>query len=252
MTETPKSSGRLPLYITPQHPCSYFADRQARTLFLPEVVVKDPVLYQALIDQGFRRSGEMLYRPECNHCRDCIQARIPVARFRPKRRQRRVWKALHETLETRVLGADFNPEHYALYVRYLQSRHPGGEMTDTTEAQYIQFLSSSWSDTRFVEFRRGGQLFAVSVIDLLPEGMSAVYTFFEPGFAKHSPGVFAILWQIEQTRRQGLPWVYLGYWIPDCRKMEYKAEYRPIQLLHQDKWVEIAPESPLPTSTMTK
>ncbi|MEW8013525.1 MAG: arginyltransferase [Candidatus Sedimenticola endophacoides] len=226
----------LPLYITPEHPCSYLPGRRARTLFLPEGFALDTAIYQSLIDLGFRRSGDMLYRPECDTCHGCHSTRLPVERFRPRRSQRRVAAAAGDRLQSHILPPEFNPKHFALYKRYLEQRHPDGEMTKADRERYLQFFTSAWCETRFVELRLDQRL--VAVVDLLPQGLSAVYTFFEPDLAHMSPGVLTILWQIEHCQDEGLPWLYLGYWIPGCEKMSYKSDYRPLQLLEHGMWVE--------------
>ncbi|MES9870382.1 MAG: arginyltransferase [Sedimenticola sp.] len=230
---------RLQLYLSHDHPCSYLDERIARTLFADPMVEKSPWLYQQLIDIGFRRSGDLIYRPDCPACRNCISTRVPVDEFKPRRNQQRVWKRNLDSLQIVERDGEFDPDHYALFRRYIELRHPEGEMSDTTEEGSRQFLTAPWCDTRFIELWLDGRLVGVAVTDLLPRGLSAVYTFFDPDYARLSPGVFAILWQIELARQYDLPWLYLGYWIPGCRKMSYKTDYRPIQLLVENRWTPI-------------
>ncbi|MCC2638892.1 MAG: arginyl-trna-protein transferase [Moraxellaceae bacterium] len=196
----------------------------------------DRRLYTELSDLGFRRSGNYVYRPHCSHCNACVPVRIPVARFEPNRQQQRVWKR-NADLTVTVMAPTFQEEHYALYARYINERHSDGDMYPPSVEQFNSFLTSEWSDTRFYEFRAGDKLVAVAVCDLLEEGLSAVYTFFDPDEAQRSLGAYAILWEIEETRRLGLGSLYLGYWIKNCQKMNYKIAYRPIELLINNEWL---------------
>jgi arginine-tRNA-protein transferase len=237
-SDTAKEEGQIRLFKTTEHPCSYLPDRSAQTIFVEPEAEKDPVLYQSLIDLGFRRSGSEIYRPDCPVCRVCIPARIPVDRFVPKRSQRRTWKRMQNNLQITLSPAEFKQEHFELYAKYINSRHPDGEMANPDPEDYHRFLIAPWCDSSFVEFRNGAGLIAVAVIDLLPQGISAVYTFFDPELSHLSPGVLTILWQIQETKRLGLPWLYLGYWVPGCRKMQYKQEYRPIQVYSSGEWTE--------------
>ena len=226
----------LRLFITPSHNCSYFDDREAATLFADPEADFDMSSYQWLINQGFRRSGEHIYRPRCPACKDCIPVRVPVRDWRPRRNQRRIWNKIADQIETYPLPPRFDPNHYELYCRYIESRHPDGDMADGTPESYLHFLTAKWCTTRFVEFRLDGELLGVAVTDYLPQGLSAVYTFFEPDREAISPGVFAVLWQIQEARRLELPWLYLGYWIPGCRKMAYKNQYRPFETYVDGQW----------------
>jgi arginyl-tRNA--protein-N-Asp/Glu arginylyltransferase len=229
----------LPLYLSHSHPCAYLEGREARIRFVDPAAEITPAIYGALLERGFRRSGSLLYRPDCTPCDACIPVRIPVSRFRPRRIQRRVWKRCIPGMEVVEKPPIFATEHFQLYRRYLQSRHGDGEMAGADESAYLEFLTAPWCETRFLEFRRHGRLFAVAVTDQLPQGRSAVYTFFDPADAVLSPGTFAILWQIDSCRRMGLPWLYLGYWIAQSRKMAYKAGFRPIQSFIDGIWNDL-------------
>jgi len=240
-----QSPGGGPLFLGPQHPCPYLAGRRARMLFVDLDLQVDGQMSQQLANRGFRRSGRLLYRPQCGECRSCIPVRLPVPDFRPNRSQRRCWRRNSQEIATRVLSAGFSQEHFALYLRYTVLRHPGGGMADAGPADYLEFLLSPWAETVFVEFRLGGRLVAVAVTDRLPQGLSAVYTFFDPALQHRGLGMFAILWQIEQTRALGLSWLYLGYWIAGCRKMAYKDLFRPLEAWTGRGWKRFDPGQPI-------
>jgi len=225
----------LQFYTTAEYPCSYLPHRTARSQVAAPTHLIDTETYGELVRKGFRRSGLFTYRPHCDQCAACEPIRIDVARFTPSRGQRRSWKR-QEALTVRITGLRWDDEHFALYQRYQLHRHPGAGMDDDMQAQYRQFLLTSRVDTRLAEFRNtAGELQMVSVIDVLGDGLSAVYTFFEPD-APGSLGTWAILWQIEQCREAKLPWLYLGYWIEESRKMTYKSAFRPYQLLRSGHW----------------
>ncbi len=229
----------LPLWLSPAHACSYLDDRQSRSGYVHPSVDIDTPLYSQLITLGFRRSGDHAYKPYCEGCQACVPTRLPVAAFEPDRRQKR---CLKRNAQTRVLikDADFDPRHFNLYQSYLSARHdkPGEE--PTTAEDYIKFLGSSWCETQFVEFLIDGQLAAVAVVDVVADGLSAVYTFFDPDFSDYSPGMYAVLWQIEAAEKMGLKYLYLGYWIKDCRKMRYKIDYQPLLGLIDGQWQAVS------------
>jgi arginine-tRNA-protein transferase len=226
---------KIGFYATPPHDCSYLPNREAVTLFADPRFPKNTRLYTALADCGFRRSGEHLYIPHCGSCSSCVPVRIPVSRFQPSRAQKRAWRR-NADLELIEQPAEFRDDHFELYRRYLQVRHPGGGMDHPTPDSYMEFLVASWSDTVFYEMRLEGRLVGVAVADIMLDALSAVYTFFDPEFNDRSLGRFAILYEIEEARRRGLDWVYLGYWIGECRKMAYKVEYKPLQRYIDNQW----------------
>ncbi|MGE0383558.1 MAG: arginyltransferase [Gammaproteobacteria bacterium] len=239
MTRPSRGPG-LAFYATPRYACSYLAGRDAVTLFADPSIPKTPDLYATLSAYGFRRSGEHLYRPRCPQCSACIPVRVPVADFVPTRGQRRTWTR-NLDLRVQVRPPVFDPAHFDLYRRYLHGRHAGGGMDNPTSDSFLEFLTATWSRTEFVEFRLDAKIVAVAVVDRLPNALSAVYTFFDPSLHARSLGRQAVLYQIDAARREGLPWLYLGYFIRDCRKMRYKDEYQPLEYYVDGHWTRHLP-----------
>ena len=230
--------GKKQFFITPAHACSYLPEREANTLFLDPRDTITPATYQTLTEQGFRRSGSHLYRPHCAGCQACIPARVPVATFRPRRRQRRVL-ARNADLTVELKPAVYSNEYYELYGKYITGRHRDGDMYPPSAAQFRSFLLSQWSETLFVCLYLGKTLLAVAVTDQQEGGFSAIYTFFDSDFPARSLGVMSILKQIELCQQLELPYVYLGYWIRDSEKMRYKTEYRPVELFISGRWITV-------------
>lgn len=228
----------LQLYRSQEHDCAYLPDTQAITHFVDPAATLNTEIYNRLLTLGFRRSGSHIYKPHCPSCHACIPIRLPIAKFSPNRSQRRVWAKNSHHLMVTAKPAKFQQEHFELYCRYINTRHSDGEMANPTPESYLNFLTTSWCNTKFFEFHIADKLAAIAVTDILPKGLSAVYTFFDPELAHLSPGVLAVLWQIHEARQRGLPWLYLGYWVPNCRKMSYKSNYRPLQIHTQDQWQE--------------
>lgn len=227
----------LQYYATASYPCSYLSGREARSQVAAPMHLITGSTYSRLIEQGFRRSGLFTYRPHCDNCHACKPVRIDVNGFRPNRTQKRIWKR-HRSLQTQTLPLAFSTEHYSLYKHYIQTRHKEADIDDDSEDQYKQFLLTSRVDSILVEFRHPvtRALVMVSIIDQLDHGLSAVYTFFD-SLAPGSLGTYGVLWQIDRCQQLKYPWLYLGYWISESRKMAYKSNFNPHQIYINGMWV---------------
>ncbi|HEY4555050.1 MAG TPA: arginyltransferase [Lysobacter sp.] len=243
-----QNSDDLRLFHTSEHPCGYWPERAARDLVLDP---RDPRLahwYPLALGWGFRRSGDIIYRPHCSACRACVAVRIPVERFRPDRSQRRTL-ARTADIQMRVCPTHRTEEQLALYRRYLAARHPGGGMDGHGAVEFDQFLVGSWSEGRFLEFREPapdgpGKLLAVAVTDMTDDALSAVYTFYDPDHAARGLGTMAILRQVEWARQHGRAYVYLGYWLAGHGKMDYKRRFRPLEGFDGRHWRDLDPGDP--------
>jgi arginine-tRNA-protein transferase len=223
------------LYLSAPHPCPYIEPETASTVLLDPNYHVDNSLFSILIKAGFRRSGDTIYRPHCRNCDACVSVRIPAREFRASRSQLRTMKR-NADLTTSLVPARFEEEHFDLYCRYQRWRHTGDIMDHSDPDRYREFMVDSSVETVFIEFRLDGKLVALSVCDLPEDGMSAVYTFFDPLMPKRSLGTYAILKQVEYVRNMELDWLYLGYWIDGCKKMSYKTQFRPIFGFIKKEW----------------
>lgn len=230
-------------FATPPTPCPYLADRSERKV-VTLLAGDDPdQLHHALSEAGFRRSQDLAYRPACESCDACVAVRIPAGRFRPGRSLRRIM-ARNRLVEAREPGSGARLEHYELFRRYLLSRHANGGMADMTFSDYRSMVEDSPVRTILVEFREpDGRLLAVCLTDRMRDGLSLVYSFFEPRAARRSPGIYMILWHIERVLELGIDYVYLGYWIGGSPKMSYKARFRPLEALTSKGWTAFPPHA---------
>lgn len=228
----------IPLYLTDKHPCSYLDDEFAQPAFVHPVFEMTTGIYSDLIQEGFRRSGNEVYSPHCPQCSACIPVRLRVSEFIPSRSQKR---CLQKNLDTQALikPPEFEQAHYDMYLRYQGARHSDGSMAHSSPNEYLYFLKSSWCEISFIEFLIEGELAAIAVVDQLDNALSAVYTFFDPKFSSSGLGVYAVLWQIEWAKKLNKEFLYLGFWIKKCKKMSYKCNYKPLQILKEKQWVSL-------------
>lgn len=225
----------LVFYRSTPHACGYLPGRTAASLFVDPDAPKTSTLYARMLQYGFRRSGDEIYRPQCGVCQACVPVRIPVQSFRPNRAQRRTWQH-NLDLEVRAVRPTYRNEHFNLYRRYVSARHRGGGMDHANREAFLAFLTARWVETIFYEFRLSETLLTVAVVDRMGDALSAVYTFFEPDVPERSLGRYAILYEIAAARALGLDWLYLGYWVRDCRKMRYKNEFQPLEYYSEGRW----------------
>jgi arginine-tRNA-protein transferase len=226
---------RIKLLKTAPHSCSYLSGKRASTGFVDPELAIDVDLYARLSENGFRRSGSYIYTPMCGDCSACVSARIPVDLFTQSRSQRRCLKANNDISVTRLKTIDIT-EHYVVYADYINQRHADGDMYPPAVEQFVDFLGTAWHCTQFLEFRLDNRLIGCAIVDVLPDAVSAIYTYFDPIETRRGLGNFAVLYQIAMAKELALSHVYLGYWIEDCKKMSYKLQYKPIELLQGNTW----------------
>ncbi len=223
-------------YTTAPLPCPYVAGRVERKVVTEITGLEAEALHDRLSRAGFRRSHNIAYAPVCPSCQSCIPIRIPVATFQPDRTLRRINKANAE-LEGYEVQARATTEQYQLFQRYQQARHGDGDMATMSFYDYRAMVEDTPIETSVIEFRdRDDRLVSACLTDRLADGLSAVYSFFAPGMEKRSLGTHAVLWLIDRAKLLGLPYVYLGYWVPESRKMAYKARFRPAEILIGGAW----------------
>lgn len=242
---TPHLPSELRFFASEAHDCGYLNEQIAVTAFADPDAKMDTATYSSLAEIGFRRSGSHVYTPHCPDCQACTPTRLPVEHFQANRNQRRTVNRATDFSIT-ITEPRLRDEAFALYQKYISSRHAGGGMDAPSPEKYLEFLSCDWCKTEFVEFRQHGQLIAVAVQDVLNHGLSSVYTFFDPEFSAISLGRYALLWQISEAQRRKLPYLFLGYWIAECQKMIYKQEYRPLELFRKGQWQRFERHQSLP------
>ncbi len=227
-------------YLTSPTPCAYLPNQYERKVFTHLVGKRAPELNDMLTNNGFRRSQTIAYRPACEACRACISVRVLVNEFQPTRNMRRVWDK-NTDITSRMVQAKPNSEQYSLFRGYVDARHGDGGMADMTVLDYAMMVEDSHVNTRQVEYRKGqnSPLLAMCLTDVLSDGLSMVYSFFEPDEAARSLGTYMILDHIEQAKSLNLPYLYLGYWVQGSPKMDYKSRFLPQQRLMNEGWVRV-------------
>lgn len=247
MTREPRDAPQF--YLTAPSPCPYLPGREERKVFTHLIGRRSVALNDTLTQSGFRRSQTIAYRPACESCRACVSVRVLVDDFVPSRNMRRVMDR-NADLVGQPLPSRPTSEQYSLFRTYLDSRHADGGMADMSVLDYSMMVEDSHVDTRLIEYRRRGPdtritgrgtgpLIAVALTDILSDGLSMVYSFYDTTAEDRSLGTYMILEHIERARRLGLPHVYLGYWVEGSKKMAYKARFLPQERLGLDGWDRI-------------
>jgi len=232
----PFAAKQLPFFLTAPSPCPYLPGRMERKVFTKLELADGPALNDTLTHAGFRRSQSILYRPACERCSACKSARVPVAEFCESRSQKRTFKRNTDLIRVEK-PCDATPEQFALLSRYLDARHGDGDMAGMDYFDFAGMIEDGAQRTEMVEYRdEAGSLVAAVLVDVLMDGYSLVYSFFEPGLERRGLGAFMILDHIRRARNAGLPFVYLGYWVQGSAKMDYKARYKPLEILEPSGW----------------
>lgn len=232
----PFATRQIPFFLTAAAPCPYLPGRWERKVFTRIDVGEGPALNDALTHAGFRRSQGVLYRPACEACDACKSVRIDVAEFNWKRRWRKIMNRNADlTVSTEAQTATL--EQFDLLSRYLESRHGDGDMVGMSFGEYVMMAEEGAQRTHIAEYRDDmGELTACVLTDVLKDGLSLIYSYFDADQDRRSLGAFIILDAVRQAEAAGLPFVYLGYWVRDSRKMNYKAQYEPLQVLTPSGW----------------
>lgn len=236
---------KLQFYVTTPYKCGYLPNKLAQSLIATPHHLVDANIYSGLITQGFRRSGKFAYRPHCELCNACVPTRVVLSNFAPTRSQKRAFKQ-HNNLTARIMPLGYHEDHFALYASYQMARHAEPENFNQDDSdfnqnreaeQYRQFLCQSNVESLMVEFRDANNaLKIVSVVDIVDDGVSAVYTFYDTSEIKSSFGTYSIMWQTEWTKSLELPYLYLGYWIAESEKMAYKQAFKLQEKLIDGEW----------------
>ena len=225
----------IKLYKTVAEPCPYLDGRQSSSIIVDPDMEIDNFIFSSLSKSGFRRSGEMLYKPRCDNCNACISVRIPTEKFSASKSQKRVWKR-NLDIDVSIETSDFNEQHFELYIRYQKARHPDSSMCNDDPDKYRNFIMSRFSASEFHVFYLKKRLIGICVTDKLESGVSAVYSFFEPELQQRSLGTFFIMHLIKYAKTHRLPYVYLGYWVKNSQKMDYKSKFRPLEGYVDNNW----------------
>lgn len=229
------SHNPIRLFETVVDDCPYLDDKKSSSILVDPEHKVETGLFSMLSRSGFRRSGNMLYTPKCPDCNACVSVRIPVKGFQASKSQRRVWRK-NLDLKVSIENVRFEQEHFDLYLKYQQHRHADSSMCDDDPKKYISFIESDYAATKFLCMRLDGRLIGLSVMDQFEGGLSAVYTFFDPEFSNRSLGTYAILYGIKLSRTHDIPFLYLGYWIDESPKMNYKRQFKPLQGYINKQW----------------
>lgn len=232
------SHNPIRLFETVVDECPYLDDRKSASILVDPDHDIEPALFSMLSRSGFRRSGNMLYAPKCPTCKACISVRIPTAKFSASKSQRRVWRKNTDITVT-LEDVRFEQQHFDLYLKYQKHRHAESSMCDDDPQKYIGFIESDYAASKFLCMRIDQQLIGIAVLDQFEGGLSAVYTFFDPDHSSRSLGTYAILYTIKLAKMHEIPFVYLGYWIEQSTKMDYKRKFKPLQGYIDKTWQEL-------------
>tara|TARA_B100001250_G_C19778534_1_gene780759 strand:+ start:67 stop:792 length:726 start_codon:yes stop_codon:yes gene_type:complete len=227
----------IQFYVTTKYSCGYIDGQDAQSIVATPYKRINSKNFNNLINKGFRRSGQYVYKPNCKNCNACIPIRLLAKNFIPSKSQKRVKKYLNK-LTVKILPLTFDEEHYKLYIQYQNKRHRNNNEDEDDVADYNDFLIKSNVNSKIVEFRFNNELKIISIIDFVKDGISAVYTFYDCNNNKLSLGTVSIIWLLELCKKENLPFLYLGYWIYESQKMKYKTNFKPYELMIEGAWQE--------------
>ena len=232
-----KNLEEIQFYVTTKYSCGYIKGKDAQSIVATPYKNVNSKNFHSLMSDGFRRSGQYVYKPNCKNCNACIPIRVLAPYFNASRSQKRLKKYLNK-LSVKILPLTFNEEHYSLYVNYQNKRHRNNDGAEDGVADYNNFLIKSNVNSKLVEFRLNNDLKMITIIDIIDDGISAVYTFYDCGDQKLSLGTMSIIWLIEFCKKEDIPFLYLGYWIHASQKMKYKTNFKPYELMIEGVWQE--------------
>jgi leucyl-tRNA---protein transferase len=222
-------------FITAPAPCPYLEGKTERKVFTHVIGPGARQLNDMLSQGGFRRSQNIAYRPSCEDCTACVSVRVPVARFKPNRSMRKTFKR-NQDISCRLAEGQATSEHYSLFRHYIDSRHWDGGMSDMSVLDFQAMVDESHVETRLAEFRIQDELIGAALVDMLDDGISMIYSFYDTHLADRSLGTYMILAMIDMAQVMHLPYVYLGYWVDGSEKMDYKSKFLPQERLSKDGW----------------